>query len=90
MAILLGFTFAGSSLMGSSSRFQVSDRRSGEKDPTLPFPLPIKKATRRMNSRQDVGRFVLMPTGALGGDHLELTFTWRFTEEAFRSGIFFK
>ena len=63
----LGFTFAESSLMGSSSRFQVSDRRSGEKDPTLPFPLPIKKAIRRRNSWQDVGRFVLMPAGALGG-----------------------
>ena len=38
----LGFTFAGSSLMDSSSSYQVSDRRSGEKDPTLPFPLNLR------------------------------------------------
>ena len=86
----MGFTFAGSSLMNSSLSYQVSDRRSGEKDPTLPFPLPQRKATRRRNSRQDVGRFVLVLAGALLGDHLEVTFAWRFTEEAFRSGIFFK
>ena len=61
--------------MDSSLSYQVSDRRSGEKDPTLPFPLPPRKATRRRNSRQDVGRFVLMHACALGGDHLELTFT---------------
>ena len=36
-----------------------------------------------MNSRQDVGQFVLMHAGALGGDHLELTFTWKFTEGRF-------
>ena len=63
----LGFSFAGSSLMDSSLSYQVSYRRSGEKDPTLPFPLNLRKATRQRNSWQDVGRFVLMPVSALGG-----------------------